>query len=932
VLKKILQFFLVFTLTLGLSSFIQEEVLDSSQKYFPAFNEYIPDSYYTIKKLFKEDPKKEELKVKTNLYAGDSYAYLHTFLQKLSELEKNRKQVVRVLHYGDSMLWSDMITSGIKEKFQKDFGDGGRGLVPITNQPSRKVLLHKNLTDENQFTWKNLDHRQFVNPQIGFLGEAAIPNYPRITMKHEMDGTNVGWKKAELYFRSSQVGSPLTLKANYQTLKDKTLQSLEETKITQTNSEVCNRVDFKLEDSSLLQLEINTISPSQTVFDAMNFETDSGLAYSTVSRQGIEVGDLLLIEEKSLACGFTHYKPDLVVFQFGVNESENLARKAYITPESYRKNLEDVIVRFKKVLPEANLLLISPIERISGNEKGEMRTMPEILLIRDTQREVAEKYQIAFFDSFTALGGAGQNDILSENGFMQPDKTHLTRKGGEFFAEVFYSDFFTHYKKFNGVVEETRRLDLEKLKKEKNKEVNFVSKAYFYFFLFVWITSAFLTRYPEWKIGFLAIVSFYFYATWNFYALGIILISTLIDYFCGLQIYKKQQSGNRGTFYLVLSLTSNLSILFFFKYYDFAISLFNGILVNGSPIQIPLLHLILPVGISFYTFQTLSYTIDIWRKKLIPETRLVRFAEYVAFFPQLVAGPIVRATEFLPGLRNRGEHFKLKYINFSSGVFQILVGVIKKILADRMAFGIVDGVYANPDMYSSLEILAGIYAYGVQIYFDFSGYSDIAIGSAKILGYHLTLNFNRPYTSYSITDFWRRWHISLGSWFRDYLYIPLGGNKNAVYRNLLITFILCGIWHGAGIPFFIWGLYHGALLVIERVTGIHKKENPFLRAVTLHLVLFGWIIFRSDSWFTFSRILQNLSGLSYHTNNLETWIVCFLVLYYLYELFHAKLIGYFRLVWYKSPVVIQGFFACLFILFAYYLHRAEVKPFIYFQF
>jgi hypothetical protein len=230
VLKKILQFFLVFILTLGLSSFIQEEVLDSSQKYFPAFKEYIPDSYYTIKNLFKEEPKKEEIKVKTNLYAGDNYEYLLSFLQKLSELEKNKKQVVRVLHYGDSMLWSDMITSGIKEKFQKDFGDGGRGLVPITNQPSRKVLLHKNLTDENQFTWKNLDHRQFVNPQIGFLGEAAIPNYPRITMKHEMDGTNVGWKKAELYFRSSQVGSPLTLKANYQTLKDKTLQSLEETK------------------------------------------------------------------------------------------------------------------------------------------------------------------------------------------------------------------------------------------------------------------------------------------------------------------------------------------------------------------------------------------------------------------------------------------------------------------------------------------------------------------------------------------------------------------------------------------------------------------------------------------------------------------------------------------------------------------------------
>jgi D-alanyl-lipoteichoic acid acyltransferase DltB (MBOAT superfamily)/lysophospholipase L1-like esterase len=930
VLKKILYFFLTFFITLATFSFLQEEVLDSSQKYFPAFKEYIPDSVQNIKSLFQEEPKKEETKVKTNLYAGDNYAYLQSFLQKLSELEIKKKQVVRILHYGDSMLWSDMITSGIKERFQKDFGDGGRGLVPITNQPSRKVLLHKNLTDESQFTWKNLDHRQFVNPQIGFLGEAAISNYPRVLMKHELDGTNTGWKRAELFFRNTQSQNPLIIKASYQTIKDKILQPIAEERITQSNSEFCNRVNVSLDDASLLQLELT--APSQTIFDALNFETEFGVSYSTVSRQGIEVGDLLLIEEKSLACGFTQYKPDLVVFQFGVNESENLARKAYITPESYRKNLEDVVVRFKTLLPDANFLLISPIERISRNEKGIMQTMPEILFIRDTQREVAEKYKIAFFDSFAALGGAGQNDILSENGFMQPDKTHLTRKGGEFFAEVFYSDFFTHYKKFNGVVEETRKLDVEKLKKEKNKEVNFVSKAYFYFFIFVWICSALLTRFPELKIGFLAIVSFYFYATWNVYALGIILISTLIDYFCGLQIYKKQQAGSRGTFYLVLSLTSNLSILFFFKYYDFVISLINGVLVNGNAIQIPLLHFILPVGISFYTFQTLSYTIDIWRKKLIPETRLIRFAEFVAFFPQLVAGPIVRATEFLPGLRNRGEHFRLKHINFSSGIFQILVGVIKKILADRLAFGIVDGVYANPDMYSSIEIMAGIYAYGVQIYFDFSGYSDIAIGSAKILGYHLTLNFNRPYTSYSITDFWRRWHISLGSWFRDYLYIPLGGNRNSVYRNLLFTFILCGIWHGAGIPFFIWGFYHGALLVMERLTGINKKENIFMRAVTLHLVLFGWVIFRSDSWLTFSRVLENVSRLSFHTANLEMWIICFLAIYYFYELFYAKLVGRMQFVWYKSPSIIQGIFAAILILTAYYLHRAEVKPFIYFQF
>ena len=515
---------------------------------------------------------------------------------------------------------------------------------------------------------------------------------------------------------------------------------------------------------------------------------------------------------------------------------------------------------------------------------------------------------------------------------MQPDKTHLTRKGGEFFAEVIYSDFFTHYQKFNGIVEETHKKNLAQLKKDKNKEVNFVSKAYFYFFMIVWIMATLLTRFPEYKIGFLAIVSFYFYATWNFYALGIILASTIIDFFCGLKIYQEQQAGRKGTGYLVLSLVSNLSMLFFFKYCDFVVGLLNVIQINGNPISIPLLNLILPVGISFYTFQTLSYTIDIWRKKLIPEIKIIRFAQYVAFFPQLVAGPIVRATEFLPGLKKRGEHFNLKYVKFSSGVILILIGVVKKILADRLAFGIIDGVYANPDMYSSVEILAAIYAYGIQIFFDFSGYSDIAIGSAKILGYHLTLNFNRPYTSFSITDFWRRWHISLGSWFRDYLYIPLGGNRSAVNRNLLFTFFLCGVWHGAGIPFLIWGLYHGVLLVIERITGFGKQQTVIGRVVTLHLVLFGWIIFRSDSWLTFSRIIENLFQFSIHIPNLEIWIIVFLILFYLYELIAFRFIETLKMIWFKCPSVFQGFFAAVAILFAYYLHRAEIKPFIYFQF
>ncbi|HMV42697.1 MAG TPA: GDSL-type esterase/lipase family protein, partial [Leptospiraceae bacterium] len=610
--KNVFQFFLAFAITLSLASIVQEEFLDNKE-IFPHFKEYLPDTLEVLEKEFKKEPPKLE-QVKTNLYAGKDYEYLNSFFEKLSSLERSKDRVIRILHYGDSMLWSDMITSEIRQRFQKDFGDGGRGLVPITNQLSRKVLSHKNKTDETQFTWRNLDHRQFVNPQIGFLGEAAIPNYSFVSMRHEID-SEIPWSNVKLFFRSPLPNSQFKSKVLYKVKQISNTVTLEDIPVKDweiSDSKDCKEMEFVLEDGVSFQLDITGMN-STPIFDSIQFETKAGISYSTVSRQGIEISDLLLIEEKSLTCGFTRYKPDLIVFQFGVNESENLARKAFITPEKYEKDLEDVIRRFQKILPNTNILLISPIERISKNEKGIFQTMPEILFIRDKQKEIAEKNKIAFFDSFTALGGSGQNDVLYENGFMQPDRTHLTRKGGEFFAEIFYSDFFTHYKKFNGIVEETKQASLEKLKKEKNKEVNFVSKAYFYFFLFVWIVSSLLTRYPEYKIGFLAIVSFYFYSTWNFYAVFIILLSTVIDYFCGLQIYKKRQTGKNGSGYLILSLLSNLSLLFFFKYYDFFAGLLNGVLVNGNPIQIPLLHLILPVGISFYTFQTLSYTIDIWR-------------------------------------------------------------------------------------------------------------------------------------------------------------------------------------------------------------------------------------------------------------------------------------------------------------------------------
>ncbi|WP_197466079.1 MBOAT family protein, partial [Oleiphilus sp. HI0080] len=269
---------------------------------------------------------------------------------------------------------------------------------------------------------------------------------------------------------------------------------------------------------------------------------------------------------------------------------------------------------------------------------------------------------------------------------------------------------------------------------------------------------------------------------------------------------------------LLISLTVNLGILAYFKYNNFFIDVSKqGLALLG--IDMPELYhqLLLPVGISFYTFQTLSYSIDLYRRNISHENSFVKFAVFVSFFPQLVAGPIVRAKDFLPQLHAK---LSLSKENVNLGLWLIFLGLFKKIVvADLLAYLVVDAVFANPENYSSWDLLVGLYAYAFQIYCDFSGYSDIAIGIALILGFHLPINFNRPYLAQTPSDFWKRWHISLSSWLRDYLYISLGGNRGGRFftaRNLLLTMLLGGLWHGAAWNFVLWGAFHGMILVMSR--------------------------------------------------------------------------------------------------------------------
>jgi alginate O-acetyltransferase complex protein AlgI len=355
----------------------------------------------------------------------------------------------------------------------------------------------------------------------------------------------------------------------------------------------------------------------------------------------------------------------------------------------------------------------------------------------------------------------------------------------------------------------------------------------------------------------LLVASYLFYGLWDYRFLSLILISTIVDYFSSLSIYKTE-SPARKKFFLFLSMAVNLGFLGFFKYFNFFVdSAERALSIVGFEVSLPVLYVILPVGISFYTFQTMAYTIDVYRRDMVPVNNFIDFALYVCYFPQLVAGPIERPQNLLPTIQSNRVVTTDKFI---SGATLILVGLFRKVVIADGIGAQVDLVFSNPAGFSSPELIKGIYLFALQIYCDFAGYSDIARGTSRLLGIELMRNFNQPYFSASITEFWRRWHISLSSWLRDYLYIPLGGNRGGVwkmYRNLMITMLLGGLWHGAAWTFVVWGGLHGIYLIGHRLFAGHARpklpNDPRqwdLRRVggvivTFHLVLLTWIFFRA---------------------------------------------------------------------------------------
>ncbi len=505
-------------------------------------------------------------------------------------------------------------------------------------------------------------------------------------------------------------------------------------------------------------------------------------------------------------------------------------------------------------------------------------------------------------------------------------------------------------------------LSLEKLESvlvyHSDAPMLFSSGLFFFLFIGFFVFYYALRKHLLARIIYVTLFSLYFYYKSSGVWFGLLVFTATSDFLIALALSRATTIRFRKL-WVTLSLCINLGMLAYFKYFNFICESVTSLIKSiGSWLgSVPMesvtfepWDIFLPVGISFFTFQSISYVIDVYRGRIQPLHRWIDYLFYVSFFPQLVAGPIVRARDFIPQIYRAPFVGKAE---FGEGIFLIICGLIKKtVISDYISLNFVDRVFDAPLLYTGIENLLGVYGYTLQIYCDFSGYSDMAIGIALLLGFRFNINFDSPYQSATITEFWRRWHISLSSWLKDYLYISLGGNRKGqkrTYVNLMITMLLGGLWHGAAVNFILWGALHGVSLAVHKFIMSRFKSFKKVGAemglsrrilgcfLTFHLVCFGWILFRADSMQTVSEMLSQIFT-NFHPEMFVQFVsgykgvVILMVIGYLSHFIPGKFEKRLQLFVTNSPLVVQAVLLAVVILLVVQLKSAGVQPFIYFQF
>ncbi|MDO4715388.1 MAG: MBOAT family O-acyltransferase [Bacteroidales bacterium] len=463
---------------------------------------------------------------------------------------------------------------------------------------------------------------------------------------------------------------------------------------------------------------------------------------------------------------------------------------------------------------------------------------------------------------------------------------------------------------------------------------------------FLWLFTGFMLIYAllrhrtTARLLFVVAFSYYFYYKSSGTYFFLLAIVTLADFFLA-QAMGRTSILTKRKLYLTLSLMVNLGLLAYFKYTNFFLELLASLWHSTfTPLDI-----FLPIGISFFVFQSMSYTIDVYRQRIVPLTSLLDYAFFVSFFPTLVAGPIIRAAEFIPQIR---RPLGISRAMIGRGLFLIACGLIKKVvISDYISVNFVERVFDAPALYSGVENLLAVYGYALQIYCDFSGYSDMAIGLAALLGFRFPDNFRAPYMAISVTDFWRRWHISLSTWLRDYLYIGLGGNRLGRLRqgiNLFITMLLGGLWHGAALHFLLWGILHGVALVVEKWCATlwphweRSRTNRILGwVITFHFVCLCWLVFRhehvSQAWLMLTQIATAFNGhIFLQVIDGYAAVITLIVLGYIAHFLPQSWSHFMAREWEYLPIWQQAAFMTFIVYVVIQFQNSAVKPFIYFQF
>jgi len=893
---------------------------------------------------------------------------------------------VRIMYYGDSQLEGDRITFYLRQLLRQHNGGSGPGLF----LPVMPVMYTKSLWLRASPNWERYNYLSYSDGEIShnrlgpfmtfcrYLPEGTTRQdperaYVRIQPSAFSDSAAASWENLRILYSHEEGIVNLRIGSTGKLILADTLP---------TGKGVQNLIcDVRGSDDLLIEFE-GRVSPD---IYGISLESPAGLIVDNIPQRGSAGLEFTMVDRDNLEESYRILSPDLFVLHYGLN----IVRSEGSDFSFYRTGLIRQVRLLKEIAPNTPVLIVGVSDMVH-REGDSLVSFTSIPAIVEAQSSAASESGAAFWDARSAMGGSRSivDWAKKSPALAQDDYVHLTYQGADTLSVLLYNALFYSFpddsagRFISGIDNETaaappvadagRSSDVRPMLHQRLLKIlpgilsyddasPFIFTLPGFWLFLLGVLAGYLIVWKKYLLRnsyLLAVSLFFYFKTGGLFVIILVLI-TIIDFACGWLIHNSKAKASKR-FFLLLSLISNLGILAYFKYTGFIVETINNLAGTqyvvydylasfsnyalGTSFDIS--NILLPAGISFFTFQSLSYTFDIYRGKLDPVTNILDFGFYVSFFPQLVAGPIVRASEFIPQLYSK---YNVTKREFSHALFMISKGLIKKIvISDFLAVNFVDRVFEMPAIFSGFENLLAVYGYGLQIYCDFSGYTDIAIGIALILGFRLPLNFNSPYKASDVADFWRRWHISLSRWLKDYLYISLGGNRKGKIRtgiNLMVTMLLGGLWHGAAIRFIIWGGLHGTGLIISKIwTSAMGRRIPSSRIrkitgifLTFNFVSFCWIFFRApdmdSAWMMLRQIGENFSPGSWMAFlTAYSSVVLIMGAGYIIHFLPEKIKESYRGLFIRMPLMIQMLIIALVAVLLLVMRSADVMPFIYFRF